>query len=106
MLRLEVGPPATLAAGASFTLSVAVTLGELAAADVHVECQLGVVNAQGQFEVRDSLRLLPEAVSADETLYRAVVTPTLSGLAAMRLRAWPTHPLLAHRFEVGRMRWL
>jgi hypothetical protein len=24
----------------------------------------------------------------------------------MRIRAWPTHPLLAHRFEVGRMRWL
>ena len=106
MLRLDEGPPATLEAGASFTLSVAVTLGELGAADVHVECQLGVVNAQGKFEVRDTLRLLPAAERAGETLYSAVVTPALSGLAAMRIRAWPTHPLLAHRFEVGRMRWL
>jgi starch phosphorylase len=103
MLRLDVGPPAMLEAGASFTLSVAVTLGELGAADMHVECQLGLVNAPGKFEVRDTL--LPAAARAGETLYSAVVTPALSGLAAMRIRAWPTHPLLAHRFEVGRMRW-
>ena len=105
-LRLVQGPPSSVSAGSSFTLTVAAALGELAATDVYVECQLGAVDAQGQFTVESALRLLPEETIASETLYSARVAPGLSGLAALRFRAWPTHPLLAHRFEVGRMRWL
>ena len=52
------------------------------------------------------MALVPLKEEGGETHYAATVTPGLSGLAALRLRAWPTHPLLAHRFELGRMRWL
>lgn len=105
-LRLLDGPPATLPAGGSFELQVALALNGLAATDVHVECQLGALNADGIFQPQSCVALAPCATQDGETRYAATVTPALSGLAALRLRAWPTHPLLAHRFELGRMRWL
>ena len=105
-LRLLDGPPATLPAGGSFELQVALALNGLAATDVHVECQLGALSADGMFQPQTCVALAPCAAQDGETRYAATVTPALSGLAALRLRAWPTHPLLAHRFELGRMRWL
>ncbi len=105
-LRLVEGPPATLTAGGGFTLTVAVRLGELAASDMLVECQLGAVDQDGHFETQATERLLPHEQHGQETHYSVKLVPGQSGLAAIRLRAYPTHPQLAHRFEVGRMRWL
>ena len=105
-LRLLAGPPATLAAGSSFELQVAVTPNGLLAADVHVECQLGALDAEGVFQPHTAVALTSVAEGSGEIRYAATVTPGQSGLAALRIRAWPTHPLLAHRFELGRMRWL
>ena len=67
---------------------------------------LGTLNEDGVFQPQACVALAPHAVQDGETRYAATVTPAVSGLAALRLRAWPTHPLLAHRFEMGRMRWL
>ena len=32
--------------------------------------------------------------------------PTLSGKLEYHIRAYPNHPALSHRFEMGLMRWL
>lgn len=106
-LRLVVGPPAALQAGDGFRLAVAIDLQALDARDVCVECQLGVTDADGNFEVREQHELAPagERLGA-EVIFAAELTTGLSGLAALRVRAWPQHELLAHRFEMGRVRWL
>jgi starch phosphorylase len=106
-LRLVEGPPATLHSGEHFRLAVAVDLHALDAADVCVECQIGVTGTDGGFEVLEHHELVAEdGRSGNEVIYATQLETTLSGLAALRVRAWPRHELLAHRFELGRVRWL
>jgi starch phosphorylase len=47
-----------------------------------------------------------EAGHADETLYRLDLQPPLSGLQYYKIRIYPSHPLLSHRFEMGCMLWI
>ncbi len=105
-VRLCEAPPAAVASGSEFRVVVGVQLAGLAASDVRVEAQLGIVQADGSFTVREEHRLQPEGLGEGEARYSALVAPALSGLASMRLRAYPCHDLLAHRFEMGRMLWL
>jgi starch phosphorylase len=55
-----------------------------------------------------SYRLAPERALTEsgEHLYALEFAPELSGRIEYRLRAFPTHPLLAHPFETGLMIWL
>ena len=106
-IRLVQGPPASLRAGDGFRLALAVRLHALDAADVRVECQLGVSNVDGGFAVRETHALAPHgARDGDEQLFAADIRTTLSGLASLRVRVYPRHALLAHPFEMGRVRWL
>ncbi|MSQ66762.1 MAG: alpha-glucan family phosphorylase [Gammaproteobacteria bacterium] len=106
-LRLVAGPPAVLSAGGAFKLTVAVSLAQLHAEDVELECQLGNLAPDGEFRVLESHRLTPMgSAEGAEICYGLTLHPKLAGLAALRLRAFPTHPGLAHRFEMGCMRWL
>jgi starch phosphorylase len=41
-----------------------------------------------------------------KALYTLRFAPPYSGLQHYRIRAYPSHPLLSHRFEMGRMLWL
>jgi starch phosphorylase len=41
-----------------------------------------------------------------EHLYTLALTPELCGKLDYRIRAYPYHELLTHRFEMGMMRWL
>jgi len=47
-----------------------------------------------------------EAGHGDETLYRLDLQPPLSGLQYYKIRIYPSHPLLSHRFEMGCMLWI
>ncbi|HMM74423.1 MAG TPA: alpha-glucan family phosphorylase [Gammaproteobacteria bacterium] len=106
-VRLIEGPPPALKAGEGFRLAVGVALDALDAADVCVECQIGVSDASGGFELRETRELAPlEGRQGGEQIFATEITTTLSGLASLRVRVYPHHALLAHRFEMGRMRWL
>lgn len=96
-----------LTLGEETRVTVAVRLGELAAGDVWVELQLGSEDAQGEFCPATSVLLMPEGASEHgETLYRTRLKPRESGLRSYRIRVFPCHPLITHRFETGQMLWV
>ena len=106
-LRLVEGPPAALSTGGSFRLTVAVGLVQLQPEDITLECQLGSMGADGEFNALETHPLAPiDGEATPEMIYALTLQPRLSGLAALRLRAFPAHSGLAHRFEMGCMRWL
>jgi len=41
-----------------------------------------------------------------ETVFQLDLTPRLSGLQFYKIRLFPFHPCLSHRFETGYMIWL
>jgi starch phosphorylase len=89
------------------SLEVGVTLGGLDAHDVVVEAVVGLEDAHGHLDVRVSHEFEYIRHEADgEAVYRLDCRPTLPGLQCFRIRAYPCHPLLTHRFETGLMRWL
>lgn len=90
-------PPAQLHLGESLTLSVTANLGELTPADVRMECC--VENSDNG--TVSTLVFTPAAPEDSGTAYRLVLKPETSGLMHFSVRLYPTHPLLAHRFEMG-----
>lgn len=88
-------------------IRVAVALGPLAPDDLVVECVLGTESPAGEFEPDSVHRLVHSGAAADgSALFVLDLAPPASGLLSYRLRAYPWHPLLAHPFELGRMRWV
>jgi glycogen phosphorylase len=105
-MHLLDGPPGTLMAGTSFNLAVALQLHQLQAEDVTIDAQLGTVASDGTFVVGEEYRLIANSEQAGETRFEATITPCAAGLVALRIRAYPYHARLSHRFEMGRMLWL
>ncbi len=106
-VRLVQGPPPSLKAGEGFRLAIGVALHALEAADVCVECQLGADGADGSFTLREAHELAPvDGRDGGEQIFAAEIATALSGLASLRVRVYPRHALLAHPFELGRVRWL
>ena len=99
--------PAQIKTGETVPLRVAVQLNGLRAEDVIVECLLG---AEGNIEHSRSCEnhaLLPVGSNdKGETLFSLDLQPGLPGLQYYKIRLYPYHRLLAHRFETGFMRWL
>ena len=100
-------PPAQLAAGSRIALEVVVHLNGLQPHDIAVECLVGtgqdgeefVVHAQHLFEAQEPAHL-------GEGRYRLDLQPPLPGLQHYKIRMYPHHRLLSHRFEMGCMVWL
>ena len=106
-MRLAQGPPSALTAGSGFKISIAVQLHGLVPDDLCVEAQLGNITPTGEFTVIEEHPLrATESVHDQETIFSAMLTPMAAGLVALRIRAFPSHPHLPHRFEMGRMLWL
>ncbi|MEK6550392.1 MAG: alpha-glucan family phosphorylase [Pseudomonadota bacterium] len=106
-LRLVNPPPGQINAGQRLSLQVAAYLNGLAADDVLVECMVGVDNDNGNFVIHDRQVFTAESTkSGDETLFHLNLEPHLSGLQYFKIRMYPFHPALAHRFETGLMLWL
>ncbi|HES75593.1 MAG TPA: alpha-glucan family phosphorylase [bacterium] len=104
--RLDV-PPVNLTSGQSLEICVAVDIDGLSPTDVRVECQFGVLDAEGQFVLR--AHYLCEATERDDKgrqLYVLKLEPSMAGLQTYRLRLAPWHPALTHPYEMGFMRWL
>jgi starch phosphorylase len=97
----------TLHFGDALDLRAALRLNGLRPEDVVVECLLGEDQEDGDFLVRERLNLEPgSTLPGGEISYALALRPRRTGLQRYRIRAYPHHELLAHRFELGCMRWL
>jgi len=110
-LQLASEPPAAIQAGDPLLLEVAVRLNGLDASDVVVECLVGEDKDLDGFVPLSSITLEPkgQAVGGESifaTDLRGCSTLPLEGVRQIRVRVYPFHPLLAHRFECGLMVWL
>jgi starch phosphorylase len=106
-LRREDSPPLQIASGSALPLRVAAHLDGLSAEDVLVECLVGTESESGELIVRDRHVFTPAGKNeAGETLFHLDFKPTLPGLQSYKIRLYPFHPGLSHRFESGYMIWL
>jgi len=93
--------------GESIRVEVAANLNGLAPADVAVELLLGRPGKLEGDNIR-SYRLGHAGLMGDGKahLFTIELAPELCGKLEYRIRAYPHHELLTHRFEMGMMRWL
>jgi glycogen phosphorylase len=99
--------PASIYQDLRLAVQVAVALGALEPGDVAVECVLSRETAEGVFE-RISVHPLAYRGAAGDgrALFALDLAPPAAGLLSYQLRVYPWHELLAHPFELGRMRWV
>ncbi|NOZ53520.1 MAG: glycosyltransferase family 1 protein [Gammaproteobacteria bacterium] len=94
-------------AGSHLAIRVAVELADLNADDVIVECIVGIENKHNEFRVHEHFILAAtDSNENGETLFSINLQPNLSGRQFYKIRMYPSHHLLANRFEVGYMLWL
>ena len=93
--------------GETLPIRVAVDLAGLEAKDVIVECVIGRDSRTDEFIPYEHFLL--EAVGQNEkghTLFHLDLLPNLSGQQYYKIRMYPSHKMLANRFEMGYMLWL
>jgi starch phosphorylase len=96
-----------LMSGDSLKIQVAVTLAGLTADDVVLECIIGTSSDHSNFVEREHIKLKPAGKAGNgEAVFSIDLSPPLSGLQFYKLRLYPSHPLLSHPFETGRIIWL
>ncbi len=97
--------PERLQFGSQARIEVRVQLNGLAAEDVAVELLLSRSLRDG--EEPAAHRFSPSGdAQAGEQRYVLELQPAMCGRLEYRIRLYPTHPMLAHRFETGLMHWL
>jgi starch phosphorylase len=106
-LRRLDGADVALRTGETLTIRVAAQLDKLAPDDVLIECLIGQETESGQFTKIDNHVFTPgERLDSGETLYTLGLRPRLAGLQYYKIRMFPFHPALGHRYEAGYMLWL
>jgi len=103
--RIETAPTHILA-GETLPLEIAVSLHGLSPQDIAVECLVGAPAEGSEFIMHSSHLLDPAETQGEETFYRLNLLPPLSGLQYYKIRLYPSHALLSHRFEMGRLLWI
>ena len=100
-------PSTSLYAGQVFEVKVAVSLVNLSAEDVLVDCLIGQDTPLGAFErhTRESFRFV-EMMSDGRALFAFSTELVTPGLQSYMVRMYPHHEMLSQRFEVGCMLWL
>ena len=99
--------PSQIMAGETLPLEVAVKLNGLSPQDIAVECLVGSPTDTNDFVIHSNHFFQHTGTGqGDETLYRLDLQPPLSGLQYYKIRVYPSHPSLSHRFETGRMIWI
>jgi starch phosphorylase len=106
-IRLAGEAPTQIKSGESVPIRVAVQLNGLRPEDVIVECLISTEEHIAHSRSCDNYALSPLSTDAEgETLFGLDLQPSLPGLQYYKIRIYPFHELLAHRFETGRMLWL
>ena len=109
--RLASTPPAAVSTRDRLLLEVDVELNGLRPEEVQVECLIGAEDAFGEFVSDHHVILKPVPGGPHPGRYACDMCAgdtglLLAGLTCYKLRVYPSHPLLAHRFEHGCMYWL
>lgn len=105
MRRVDV-PQSRLKFGQSFALEVVVALNGLAPEDIVVELLLSTPEYESTEIAPHQYRFKPEGATGDgRQRYLLALAPEACGRLDYRIRAYPWHELLAHRFELGLMIW-
>lgn len=108
-VRLEHGndTPESLKVGESLHLTILVHANGLHENDLAVECLFESQDETGEHIVRAQVQLAAGGVDSEGRLvFHLDHKPGTSGFQTLRVRAYPYHALLAHRFEMGCMAWL
>jgi starch phosphorylase len=106
-LRRVDTPAQRIAFGQSVHIEVGVRLNGLAAQDVAVELLVeDGRDGDDDNPRREGRELVAQGEIDGEERYALDLAPELCGKLGYRIRAYPRHPLLTHRFELGLMRWL
>jgi starch phosphorylase len=101
------GGMAEIRSGEALELRVKARLNGLHPDDVLVECLVGYESENGEFIKLDSHIFSAEATDeSGETQFKLDLYPRLPGLQYYKIRLFPFHPALSHRFESGYMIWL
>jgi starch phosphorylase len=107
VLELLQAAPAHMQFGEHARIQVRVRLNGLEPADVCVEMLVGARGPHGVAPARHQLLLhLDGPVQDGAATYALELSPDWCGKTEYRVRAYPVHPHLTHRFELGLMRWL
>jgi starch phosphorylase len=89
------------------TIRIAAYLDGLSPDEVLLECLMGSESETGQFIKQDTHVFDPgEKLDTGETLFTLKLAPRLPGLQYYKIRLFPFHPALAHRYEAGYLLWL
>ena len=105
-LQLLDQPKPSVRTGEQLTFCAAVHLGGLAVEDVVMECLFGS-ERDNRYVAIETHRFTAKDTSAEgETRFEIELTPGFSGLQTYKLRLYPYHQLLTHRFETGLMKWI
>jgi starch phosphorylase len=93
--------------GDSLPIRIAADLAGLAPDDVIVECIVGSENRHGEFQPYEHFIFEADGQNENnETLFSINLKPSLPGKQLYKLRMYPSHRLLANRFESGCMLWV
>jgi starch phosphorylase len=95
--------PARVAFGEGVTIAVDAMLNGLNADEVTVEM---VLEADGHAGGTDAIPFVAAGSDGDTTRFELRLVPEHCGRLQWRIRAYPRHPQLAHRFELGLMLWV
>jgi glycogen phosphorylase len=107
-LRAADRPERNVNFGDQVRFTVAIRMDELAPEDIAVELLLTPAMAQLAGRTPASYRFAPTGQRGDhgEHLFALDLAPELCGKLEYRIRAYPFHPALSHRFEMGLMKWI
>lgn len=96
-----------LKTGEVLPIEIKTYLNGLSHNDVIVECLVGTESDSGEFVTYFSSELeAVETKKEGETVFRLDFSSPLSGLQYYKIRIFPYHKLLSHRFELGCMLWV
>jgi starch phosphorylase len=105
--RRQDEPPRRIRFGEAVHAAVVVNIDSLAPSDIVVELLIGRPGHLAEDRVRSyRLQHAGPLAGGKEHLFVAELTPELCGKLEYRIRVYPYHELLTHRFEMGMMRWL
>ncbi|WP_353222352.1 alpha-glucan family phosphorylase [Salinisphaera hydrothermalis] len=100
------GRPEQIDSGEPLELHIEVQLQGLSAEDLRLECVMTRVRDDGETEAGICCLLAPENGENGTAIYRLAEPIEVPGRYEYQVRAYPHHPMLAHPFETGLMRWL
>jgi starch phosphorylase len=100
-------PPKTLPFGEFAHFVVGVNTAELQPGDIAVELLLDpALRDVAPNSIAQLFQRSGEKVEGGEHKFILDLAPELCGKLEYRIRAYPFHPALSHRFEMGLMKWI